>query len=282
MRSFSGKVVAVTGAASGIGRALAIRFGAEGAALALCDVNEARLKETARLVEGSPRVTTHLVDVAEREAVAAWARSVEQEHGDVDVIVNNAGVSATATIEDMSYEDLEWVIGIDLWGVIHGVKEFLPLLRKRPEGHIVNISSLNAFVPFPTNGPYNISKYGVAGLSETLMQELSGTRISVTCVHPGGIDTAIVRNARGVTEQDVEEFARVARRSPDAAARTIISGMKKGRKRLFVGIEARILTALKRLFPMGAIGLVAWVWRKRDARRARARQPGGSPPPLAS
>jgi NAD(P)-dependent dehydrogenase (short-subunit alcohol dehydrogenase family) len=267
MHTFDGKVVVVTGAASGIGRALAIRLGREGAALALWDIDEAGLKQTAMRVEGSPRVTTAHVDVADRAAVESFAARAIEEHGQVDAIINNAGVTAAGTIEEISYEDFDWILGINLQGVIHGVKSFLAHLQTRPEAHIVNISSINAFLPFPGNGPYNISKYAVAGLSETLMQELLGTNVSVTCVHPGGIKTEIARNARNSTPEDAKDFERLARTSPDEAARVILRAMRRRQRRVFIGADAKILQLLKRLLPMTSVGIVGRIGRRIRAQR---------------
>ena len=146
--------------------------------------------------------------------------------------------------------------------MIHGVKAFLPHLRTRPEAHIVNVSSINAFLPFPENGPYNISKYAVAGLSETLMQELQGTSVSVTCVHPGGIQTRIAHNARHATLEDAERFDRVARTSADEAARVILRAIRRGQRRLFIGLDAKIMQLLKRLLPMTSVSLVGRVGRR--------------------
>jgi short-subunit dehydrogenase len=136
-----------------------------------------------------------------------------------------------------------------MWGVIYGTKAFLPLLRKRPEGHIVNISSINAMVPFLRNGPYNISKYAVLALCETLMMELAGEPIHVTCVHPGGIRTNIARNAKGMSEDQVAMFDRIARTSPDGAAKTIIAAIERNREQVFVGMDAKAMAAAKRIMP---------------------------------
>lgn len=275
MKEFRDKVVVVTGAASGIGRALAIRLGREGAALVLWDVDETGVKETEALVDGSPRVMTALVDVADRTAVETFARRAIEEMGHVDAIINNAGVTASATIEEISYEDFDWILGINLHGVIHGVKSFLPHLRTRPEAHIVNISSINAFLPFPGNGPYNISKYAVQGLSETLMQELLGTKVSVTCVHPGGIKTNIARNARHATPADAEHFDRVARTSADEAARIILRAMQRRKRRLFIGIDSKLMQLVKRLLPMTAVAVVGRIGQRERARREASELPSG-------
>jgi NAD(P)-dependent dehydrogenase (short-subunit alcohol dehydrogenase family) len=262
------KVVAVTGAASGIGRALARHLAAKGSSLAISDVNEAGLRETEAMLQGSThRVTTHVVDVRSRAAVERYAADVVAQHGGVDIVINNAGLTVRAGIEEISYEDFELVINVNMWGVIYGTKAFLPHLRTRGAGHIVNISSINAMVPFLKNGPYNISKYAVLALSETLMQELAGEPIRVTCVHPGGIRTNIVRNAKGNTENDVVAFDRVARTTPEKAAETIVSGVEKDKEQIFVGIDAKALATAKRLFPHWVVHRTGQVMRRLERRR---------------
>jgi NAD(P)-dependent dehydrogenase (short-subunit alcohol dehydrogenase family) len=258
------KVVALTGAASGIGRALAQLLASRGASLALADVNEAGLRETAAMLHGPGEVSTHTVDVRSRDAVYRYADDVERRHGGADVIVNNAGLTVRGSIEEVSYEDFELVIGVNMWGVVYGTKAFLPLLRKRPEGHIVNISSINAMVPFVDNGPYNISKYAVLGLSETLMMELAGSPIRVTCVHPGGIRTNIARSAKGISEKEAAMFDRIARTLPEGAAAQIVAGIEKNREQIFVGIDAKAMAAAKRIAPR-------WIVRRAGdvARRLR-------------
>jgi NAD(P)-dependent dehydrogenase (short-subunit alcohol dehydrogenase family) len=251
MTKVKDKVVAVTGAASGIGRALSLQLTAKGASVALSDVNEAGLQETANLLRGAVgKVTTHRVDVRRRDAVERYAADVEREHGGADIIINNAGLAARGSLEEISYEDFELVIDVNFWGVVYGTRAFLPLLRKRPEGHVVNISSLNAMVPFLNNGPYNISKYAVLGFSETLMQELGGGPIRVTCVHPGGIRTNIARNTKGARDADVAYFEeRMARTMPDDAAKAIVAGIENDAEQIFVGLDAKVLATAKRLFP---------------------------------
>jgi NAD(P)-dependent dehydrogenase (short-subunit alcohol dehydrogenase family) len=260
------KVVALTGAASGIGRALAHLLASRGASLALADVNEVGLRETAAALSGTGEYSTHVVDVRSRDAVYRYADDVERRHGGADIIINNAGLTVHGSIEDVSFEDFELVIGVNMWGVIYGVKAFLPLLRKRDAGHIVNISSINAMVPFVDNGPYNISKYAVLGLSETLMVELAEGPIRVTCVHPGGIRTNIVRNAKGLTPKDVAQFDRIARTLPDEAAAQIVRGIEKNREQIFVGLDAKALATAKRIAPRWIVsraGAVARRLRKR-------------------
>jgi NAD(P)-dependent dehydrogenase (short-subunit alcohol dehydrogenase family) len=266
MTAVKDRVVAVTGAASGIGRALAHLLASKGASLALADVNEVGLRETVAGLAGAGEYSTHVVDVRSRDAVYRFADDVERRHGGADVIINNAGLTVHGSIEAVSYEDFELVIGVNMWGVVYGVKAFLPLLRKRSEGHIVNISSINAMVPFVDNGPYNISKYAVLGLSETLMMELAGEPIRVTCVHPGGIRTNIARNAKGISAQEAAFFERIARTMPAEAAAQIVKGIEKNREQIFVGMDAKAMAAAKRIAPRWIVhraGVVARKLRRR-------------------
>jgi len=256
MKSLNGKVIALTGASSGIGRSLAINLAQQGAHLALADVNEAGLKETTSMIGTHTKITNHIVNVAERDQMHQWADDVIKEHGVVDAIINNAGVTSMHSIEDISYEDFEWVFNIDFYGVLYGVKAFLPYLKQRPESHIVNISSVNGFVPFPNNGPYNCAKHAVKALSQTLIQELHGTPVNVTSVHPGGIKTNIVRSGRfkkgaaGNTHEEMtKNFDNIAQTSPDQAAKIIISGMLRNKHRQLVGKDAVVIELLSRLMP---------------------------------
>jgi len=262
MKHLSDKVAAVTGAASGIGRALATNLAARGCHLALSDVNKQGLEETASLVaDKNVKVSTHIVDVANREQVYQYAEEVVKEHGRANVIINNAGVAVSDTIEEVSYEDFEWIVGINFWGVVYGTKAFLPHLKKEPEGHIVNISSINGIIPNPLNGPYCSTKFAVKGFTETLCQELRGTSVGVSVVHPGGIQTDIARNARfrrhinpGKSQEDVAEAfdENVVRNTADFAARTIITGIEKNKQRVLVGGDAKFMDRMTRLFPVTA------------------------------
>jgi len=256
MTTIQGKVAVVTGAGSGIGRALALELAKRGAHIALSDVNAAGLSETALLLGSATKVTTHVVDVRDWDAVQAHARDVKAQHGGADIIINNAGVAARGTVESMSYDDFKLVIDVNLWGVVHGTKAFFPLLRERSEGHIVNIASNNSMVPFAMNGPYNASKYAVYGLNETLMQELRGDTIRITSVHPGGIRTNIANNTKNANEAETARFNRIAMTSAGKAAATILDGVERNRERVFVGTDAKIMAAAKRLMPDWTVKLI--------------------------
>ena len=281
MKNLKDKIAAITGAASGIGRALALNLADEGCHLAISDINEAGLKETAEMVHSrskNVRVTTHRVDTADREQVRHYAKEVMKIHGAVHIIINNAGVVIAETLEDLSYEDFEWLMGINLWGVVYGSKEFLPYLKQQDSAHIVNISSVNGIFTNPNNGPYCTAKFAVRGFTETLAQELSDTKVKVSCVHPGGIKTNIVNNARFFKSSDTsmakEEAAAffnrvIANTTADKAAKIIISGIKKDKARIMVGTDAYVMDWLKRLFPVWFQKLVgrkaAPKWMKKKA-----------------
>lgn len=259
MKDFRDRVVAVTGAASGIGRALAVELAGRGAHLALSDVDDAGLADTVGRCEGrGVKVTAQHLDVAGREAVHRWADRVVDDHGRVNMIVNNAGVALSSTIEAMSYDDLEWLMGVNFWGVVHGTKAFLPHLRAAGEGHVVNVSSVFGLLAIPSQSAYNAAKFGVRGFTDALRIELEIERspVSATTVHPGGIRTNIVRNARldpesspigGDADRAAREFDRVARTTPDAAARQILRAVERNRRRALIGPDAVAFDLVSRL-----------------------------------
>jgi len=249
MKELRGRVAAITGAASGIGRALAVQLADAGCHLALADIDEAGLAETVAMCEGrGVKVTSARVDVADRDAVFAWADQVVAEHGVVNLVVNNAGVALSVDIEQMSYEDLEWLLGINLWGVVHGTKAFLPHLVASGEGHVVNLSSVFGLVSIPSQSAYNAAKFGVRGFTDALRMELEIARrpVSATTVHPGGIKTNIARSMRG-DQTLAAEFDRIARTTPDEAARQIIRAVQRNKRRVLVGPDAKVIDVLSRL-----------------------------------
>lgn len=270
MKSFKNKVAAITGAGSGIGRALALKLAAEGCDLSLSDVNTQGLAETVQQAEAlGVKVTSQKVDVAQLEQVRAWAAETVRAHGKVNMIFNNAGVALGSTVEGMSYEELEWLMGINFWGVIYGTKEFLPLLKASGEGHIINISSIFGLGAQPSQAAYNASKFAVRGYTEALRQELDLQKcgVSSTCVHPGGIKTNIAKAARmndslksiGIDprkgQQNFEKFLHV---TPDDAADAILNGVKKNARRVLIGAEAYAFDAMQRLLPTGYQRLVTF------------------------
>ncbi len=259
MKSFTGRVAAVTGAGSGIGRAVAVELARLGAHLALADIDDAALAETvSRCADHRTKVTSEQLDVADRPAVYAWADRVVCEHGRVNVIVNNAGVALGATVESMSYEDLEWLMGINFWGVVYGTKAFLPHLKASGEGHIVNISSVFGLVSVPSQAAYNAAKFAVRGFTDTLRMELEieGAPVSATTIHPGGIKTNIARNARmdpsiALLSPDPEsapaDFERMFITSPEKAARQILTAVRRDRRRALIGPDAKVIDLVSRL-----------------------------------
>jgi short-subunit dehydrogenase len=276
VKSFDGRVAAITGAASGIGRALAIELAGQRAHLALCDIDEVGLAETVARCEGhGVKVTSAVVDVADRDAVHAWADAVVADHGAVHLVINNAGVALGATVADMPYEDLEWLMGINFWGVVHGTKAFLPHLEAGGEGHIVNVSSVFGLMAIPSQAAYNAAKFAVRGYTDALRMELeiAGSPVSCTTVHPGGIRTNIARNARihesvvafGGGERSADEFDKIARTTPERAARQILAAVRRDKRRTLVGPDAKALDLIARL-PAGLVQRVMVAGARRRAR----------------
>lgn len=272
MQTLEGRLAVVTGAASGIGRATAERLAERGCDLALVDVNAAGLEDAAQAVRTRGRqASTHLADVADRDRMRALADEVMGEHGRVHVLVNNAGVSVGSTLLDHGWEDFDWIVGINFWGVVHGCKFFLPHLLRAEEGHIVNLSSMLGFLGVAGQTGYCSTKFAVRGFSEALHAELAGTRVGITSVHPGAIRTNILRAARLPDEERSRAEALMQRwaRPPEAAARKIVRAVERNRLRVVVGWESHLAFVLGRLFPNGVPRLVA---------RASARRNAASPP----
>ena len=259
MKHFDGRVAAITGAGSGIGRALAKELAGRGAHLALSDIDAVGLAETVTQCEGFPvKVTSHRVDVADRDAVQAWADAVVADHGKVNLIFNNAGVALGATVEGMSYDDFEWLMNINFWGVVHGTKAFLPHLTAAGEGHIVNLSSVFGLISIPSQSAYNAAKFGVRGFTDSLRMELdmADSGVSCTTIHPGGIKTNIARNARmdesvvalaGSAEAAHDQFDKVAMTTPEKAARQILAAVEHDRRRALIGPDAKVFDLVSRL-----------------------------------
>jgi len=264
MKNFKNKVAAITGAGSGIGQQLAILLAKQGCHLSLSDINEKGLQQTVELLKpySDITVTTKKLDVSDREAVKQWAQETVQDHGSVNLIFNNAGVALGSTVEGATYEDLEWIVGINFWGVVYGTKEFLPFIKQTQDGHIINISSLFGLTAQPTQSGYNATKFAVRGFTESLRQELDIEKsgVSSLCVHPGGIRTNIAKSAKmsdslnslGMDPaKSIQNFDKLLRTPPEEAARQILQAVLKNKRRLLIGSDAKILDAFQRLFPTG-------------------------------
>jgi short-subunit dehydrogenase len=244
---------------------LAVRLAQENiAGVAISDVNIDGLAETAATVEqtGVP-VSTHHTDVSDLKQVQQLADDVIAKHGRVTHLINNAGVGVVGTFEQLSIEDFEWLMGINFWGVVYGCKVFLPLIKQQPIGHIVNVSSVFGFIAPEEQSAYCSSKFAVRGFTESLRHELAGTSVSVSCVHPGGIKTNIVRNARlGADaseewkQQGAKFFDKVAKTSPETAADVIVKGIRERDPRILIGKDAFVISILSRLFPKGYLRIM--------------------------
>jgi NAD(P)-dependent dehydrogenase (short-subunit alcohol dehydrogenase family) len=258
MKNFNGRVAVITGAGSGIGRALALELAGRGARLALSDVNAVGVADTAASCEKlGVQAKGYVLDVADREAVHAHAAEVVADFDKVNLVVNNAGVAVMATVEEMTYKDFDWIMGINFWGVIHGTKAFLPHLIASGEGHLVNVSSVFGLVGVPTQSAYNATKFAVRGFTEALRQEMLIEKrpVGVSCVHPGGIRTNIARDARSAgdipDEKKASDFAKIARTSPEDAAKTILRGVERNRARILIGADAHVIDAAPRVLGSG-------------------------------
>jgi NAD(P)-dependent dehydrogenase (short-subunit alcohol dehydrogenase family) len=255
MNIYQGKVAVITGAGSGIGRALAVQLAGHGARLALSDVNPAGLAETEKLC-GSAEVRSYKLDVSSREQVFAHAGEVKRDFGAAHFLFNNAGVTLIATIAEATIEEIEWQVGVNLWGVIYGTKAFLPMMLAQREGHIVNLSSVFGLIGGFAQGPYNITKFGVRGLTECLWRELEGTGVKAINVHPGGIKTSIGTKARwGVnagprTREMHALLEKILVTSPEACASDILRGVAHGKRRILTGSGARAIAFFSRLLPV--------------------------------
>ena len=261
----SGRTALVTGAGSGIGRAVAVSLASRGCHLALADIDADGLARTAEQIGPGVRVTRHRLDVADAGAVAAFPEAVLAEHAGLDVLVNNAGVALGGTFEQVSASDFEWLFAVNFWGVVRMTRAFLPLLRRSPDARLVNLSSIFGIIAPPGQTAYVASKFAVRGFSESLRHELKGSRVGVTVVHPGGVATSIARSARVPPGASAEQAARQLKAveskltlSPAIAGEKIVSGAERRRPRVIVGLDARIAAAAERIAPVGYWSLLSW------------------------
>ncbi|MFE3194818.1 SDR family NAD(P)-dependent oxidoreductase [Nocardia sp. NPDC059240] len=253
----------ISGAGSGIGRALALRLSAIGCPLALTDWNAAGLAETVALIPGA--CLSRSLDVRDRAAQFDWARQVgEWAPAPLAAVVNNAGVVVSQHAVDAIHEDDKWLMDINFWGVVHGTQAFLPRLVQQRSGVVVNVSSLLGLIAFPTQTAYCASKFAVRGYTEALRHELHGTGVHAVVVHPGGIDTPITRSGRvrvdalGNTDPELfhRNFSAIARTSPEQAAETIHTGVERGRSRILIGADAHLIHLLATALPTHYFDLI--------------------------
>jgi butyryl-CoA dehydrogenase len=257
MSELEQSVAVITGAATGIGRALAARLAEEGARLCLADINKKQLDVVAHaLTAKGCDVVAHAVDVSDRRQVEVLAQNAVEHFGRVDILINNAGVALCGTVEEVSLADIEWLMGINFWGTVYGVKYFLPILKQQQKAYIVNMSSVFGMIAPPGEAAYSASKFAVRGFTEALRHELNDTNVQVSSVHPGGIRTGIAKTSRlGASadarkrEEDAAKFEFLARTTPEQAADRIVSGMLQGETRILIGRDAAQIDLIHRLFP---------------------------------
>lgn len=271
-------VIAITGAGSGIGQCLALECASRGAHVAISDISQQSLQSTKSQIETvypQVKVNTQVLDVSDREQMAQWATQVYEDLGKINVIINNAGVALSASVESMQYDDFDWLMKINFGGVVHGCKSFIPYIKKSSWGYIVNVSSLFGLISTPNNSAYNAAKFAVRGFTESLRIELmmSNQKIGVSSVHPGGIKTNIVNSARegegliGVAsrmspDERKQNFnQKMAKTTPERAARIIVDGIVKQKPRILIGFDAKMLDILQRLLPVKYQNVVAKVFR---------------------
>lgn len=271
MKSFKNKVAVITGAGSGIGRALAIQLAKEHCQLALSDINMAGLQKTEQLIrefDSTLLIKTYSFDVSNQEAMLAHAEEVEKEFGHINLLFNNAGVALSARLDEVTREDFEWLFNINFWGVVNGTEAFLPSLKRSGDGHIINISSVFGMISLPKQGTYNASKFAVRGYTESLVQEMKvkGHKVGVSCVHPGGIATDIARNARMDADDQAngmaDTFDKVVQTTPEQAAKTILKGVRNNKRRIMVGPDAHLIHFLVRLLGSHYQVITQWLSKR--------------------
>ena len=272
MKSFKDKVAVITGAGSGIGRHLAILLKEAGASVAICDINEQTLVETKNILQKyKTKTSMHIIDVSCKRSTNLLPQDVLREHGEVDILFNNAGVTVNDSFEDTSETDWDWVINTNLHGIINLTRAFLPVLKGKNQAKIINLSSIFGMIAIPNQSAYHVTKFGVRGFSESLSKELANTNISVHCVHPGHIGTNIAANARmsakpksidplqkilgkflsiGTTQNEMSDYFKKFGMHPSRAAQIILAGVLKNKKRIFVGLDAKLMDLSQRLLPM--------------------------------
>ncbi len=255
MKSFQDRISVITGAGSGLGRSFALQLAAAGSHLALCDWDMDELDKTRRLIrDEGKRISLHHVNVSDQAQMEKFSAEVLAAHGTVDMLINNAGICyRPISFEETTNAQIEQIININLWGVIHGIRAFLPHLKIRPEAYIVNVSSLAGLVGLFGHSAYSISKSAVRGLTESLQAELAGSKVHIMVVHPGGVKTNLIRNAPNLPENEREIshdlFTKLAFLDADKTVKKILHAMLKKRNSIIIGADARLIFRLCQLFP---------------------------------
>ena len=258
MKKIEGRIAVVTGAGSGIGRAVSLELARRGADIALVDIDETTLSEVKTAVEAMGRhASLHVVDVSSQQQMAALPEQVIAEHGAIHILVNNAGVSVNLPFEQQDVSDLEWISGINYWGVMYGCKYFLPYLQEADQAHIVNMSSSAGLTGMKGQSSYAATKFAVRGLSESLYVELANSSVGITCVHPGAVATNILDAAR-MDPTHKEKMLKMFHLAmpPEKAAQLIVKAIEKNRFKLVFCVESRILDYMKRIVPTGTLKLM--------------------------
>ena len=281
MTAIPGSAAAVTGAASGIGRALALELAARGCDLALADRDEAGLQAVAAEIAkaGSRKVSVHRVDVGEPGQIQDFATAATSAHPGLNIVINNAGVALLGQFGEIDQAQMDWLFNINFWGTVHATRAFLPHLSRRPAAHIVNLSSIFGIVAPPGQTAYCAAKFAVRGFSESLRHELAmaNSPVRLSVVHPGGVATNIARNSRtgtGVVDnarraQSIDRFDAVARTTPAAAALRIITGIEKNQPRILIGNDARLMDLVQRFRPATYWAVLAKLIEKMTAQAGK-------------
>lgn len=273
------KIAVITGAGSGIGRALALGLAPQCRGLALCDVDAKTLEETKAMLPASCSVFAATVDVSQLDAVREFASKVVDQLGAPDIVINNAGVAlGRYSVDDLPYEEFEWIVGINFWGMVYGSKEFLPYMKDKKEAFIGNVSSVFGMMGIAFQSPYCATKFAIRGFTESFRMEAMQThpRLTVASIHPGGIKTNIAKSSRWPKDTDpslrkkhLEDFEKVLKTTSEKAAKTIIKGIRRNKKRILIGPDARLVSFLTRIFPSSYVRIVGKRIHKRQAKVER-------------
>jgi NADP-dependent 3-hydroxy acid dehydrogenase YdfG len=295
MKNFAGKTAVITGAGSGMGRYLAVLLAKAGANVAICDINQDTLNATATMVKQyNVGLSTHVVDMGDMDQIEALPEAVIAQHGSVDLLFNNAGVTVGSTFDGMSERDWDWVMNINLNGVVKSSRVFLPYLKDRPEAVLVNTSSIFGMIAVAGQSVYHATKFGVRGFTESLAKEFKGTNLQVHCVHPGHVGTNILANSRFNTDQpgrfgedfnkdEMAEMFRTKGMHPSRAASIILNGVRGNKRRIFVGLDAKLMDLAQRLTPMHydwllpLINLPLWLLRNKRPLKHLPAEPDSKP-----